>query len=90
MVVLILETAPPGLRGELSRWMLEVKPGVFAARLPAVVRDQLWQLVKKRCKKGATLIHTTQGEQGLRIEQYGSVKREMRDFEGLLLFGRSD
>ena len=37
MVVMILERAPPGLRGEMSRWMIEPKAGVFVGRVMPVL-----------------------------------------------------
>ena len=30
MVVLILSAAPASLRGSMTRWLLEVSPGIFA------------------------------------------------------------
>ena len=38
MVVLVLTACPPGLRGDVSRWLLEIAPGVFVGRLSARVR----------------------------------------------------
>ena len=29
MIIMILENVPTGLRGELSRWLVEPKTGVF-------------------------------------------------------------
>ena len=33
MTVLILERVPASLRGQLTRWMLEVKAGVFVGNI---------------------------------------------------------
>jgi CRISPR-associated protein Cas2 len=41
MVVLVLERVPVSLRGELTRWMLEIRSGVFVGTLTSVVRDRL-------------------------------------------------
>ena len=43
MVVLILERVPRGLRGDLSRWMVEPKAGIFLGRITARLRDKLWE-----------------------------------------------
>ena len=40
---MILEKVPPSLRGELTRWFLEPKAGVFVGHVGAMVRDRLWQ-----------------------------------------------
>ena len=73
MVVLILERVPPGLRGELTRWLLEPRAGVFVGRISAAVRDRLWE---KACGQsqagGCVLIHSSDNEQGFRIRSWGS------------------
>ena len=58
MVVLILEKVPTGLRGELSRWMLEPKAGVFVGSMSGMVRDRLWEKVCKDSRGGScVMIH---------------------------------
>lgn len=86
MVVMILESVPTSLRGELTRWMLEPKAGVFVGTLSAMVRDKLWE---KACKNvrdgGCMLIYRTNNEQGFAIRLHGQCKRAAIDFEGLTL-----
>jgi CRISPR-associated protein Cas2 len=53
MTVIILERVPVGLRGELTRWMLELHAGVFIGRLSGMVRDILWQYVCDQMRDGA-------------------------------------
>lgn len=89
MVVLIVESAPPGLRGELSKWMLEPKAGVFVGTVSATVRDLLW---KKACEEvgagGCTMIYRTNNEQGFAIRTWGDRTREVEEWEGLFLVRR--
>ena len=86
MVVLILERVPPGLRGELTRWFLEPKAGVFVGRVSAMVRDRLWEKSCKQAKEGGCLmIHTGCNEQGFQIRSWGLTARSIEDFEGLFL-----
>ena len=33
MTVIAMDTAPEGVRGELTRWFLELKPGVFVGKV---------------------------------------------------------
>ena len=86
MVVLILESVPESLRGQLSKWMLEPKAGVFVGRVSAAVRDLLWE---KACREvdegGATMIFTSDNEQGFSIRSYGDTSRRIVDWEGLQL-----
>jgi len=86
MVVLILERVPVGLRGELSRWMLEPKAGVFVGNLSAIVRDKLWQKASRGAKGGAgTIVYTSKTEQGFSVRSFGDTTRALMDWEGLLL-----
>lgn len=86
MIVLMLEKVPASLRGELTRWMLEPKTGVFVGRVSAQVRDLLWERVCERMKGGGgILIYQSDTEQGYRVKTFGSTKREAVDYEGLTL-----
>jgi CRISPR-associated protein Cas2 len=85
-MVLILERVPIRLRGELTRWLLEPKAGVFVGRVSAVVRDKLWEKSCGQVKEGGCLmIHTSDNEQGFRVRSWGGTTRLIEDFEGLLL-----
>lgn len=86
MDIIILEKVPASLRGELTRWMLEPKTGVFVGKLSGMVRERLWELVCKRMKGGAgLLIHAANNEQGYALRSWGDTSRIVRDFEGLSL-----
>jgi CRISPR-associated protein Cas2 len=86
MVVLILERVPSGLRGELTRWLLEPQAGVFVGRVSALVRQKLWELACGRASGGGCLmIYSSNNEQGFRIETWGRTARLAEDFEGLFL-----
>ena len=72
MVVLILSAAPASLRGSMTRWLLEVSPGVFVGRLSARVREQLWELVRAYIGEGrALLIWSVRSEQRFAIASLG-------------------
>ena len=86
MVVMILERVPVGLRGELTRWMLEPKSSVFVGKMPAIVRDKLWEKVCDGARGGAAiLIHSSDTEQGYTMKLWGNTSRMVVDKEGLLL-----
>lgn len=86
MVVIVLERVPPSLRGELTRWLLELSPGVFVGKVSAMVRDKLWEVVCQRTKEGAgLLVHNCETEQGFAFRVCGTTKRELADFDGLTL-----
>ena len=83
---MILERVPASLRGELSRWMIEPKAGVFVGRLSGTVRDKLWEKICSGMKGGAgVLIYHADCEQGYQIRFWGATSRYMIDCEGLTL-----
>lgn len=89
MVVLIVESVPPSLRGELSKWMLEPRAGVFVGTLSAAVRDLLWEKARREAGGGGcTMIFRTNNEQGFVIRTWGDTSREIVEWEGLFLVRR--
>jgi CRISPR-associated protein Cas2 len=83
---MILEKVTPGLRGEMSRWMLEPKAGVFVGKMSAMVRDRIWQRAEESAGGGAgILIHSSNTEQGFNVRTFGDSRREMVNIEGLWL-----
>lgn len=66
MMVLVLTASPAGLRGDLTKWLLEVSPGVFVGNVNAKIREGLWKRVTALCKDGrALLIYSSNNEQGM-------------------------
>lgn len=83
---MVLERVPPGLRGELTRWMLELHAGVFVGNVSALVRDKLWERVCSGMNGGAgLLVYSTDNEQGFAIRFWGTTNRWVDDFDGLSL-----
>ena len=86
MVVLILEKVTPSLRGELTRWLIQPKTGVFVGHVSARVRDLLWKRVCRSVRSGAALmIYSDNTEQGFSVRSIGDTSRTMQDFEGIIL-----
>jgi len=86
MIVMVLERVTPSLRGELTRWLIQPKTGVFVGRVSARVRDLLWEKVAASKRGGAALlIYQDATEQGFSIRTSGRTSKTMEDLEGLLL-----
>lgn len=66
MVTIVLTACPAGLRGHLTRWLMEVSPGVFVGRVNARLRDELWKLVVELARDGRAIMtySTRETEQG--------------------------
>ena len=87
LVIIVLERVTPGLRGDLTRWMLAPRPTVFVGDLTADVRERLW---KRACKAarpggGCLLVHTAPTDQSFVVRSYGTPNRLVEDFDGLQL-----
>lgn len=88
MVVVVLTAVPAGLRGHLTRWLLEISPGVFIGRASRRVRDELWERIVDLCKDGrAVMIETARNEQRLMFRVHRH-EWEVVDFDGLELVRR--
>ena len=86
MVVIAIENAPAKLRGELTKWLMEVKAGIFVGTVSAIVREKLWEKVdKEEKKKGAVLLYSQDNEQGFSMEMSGFPTRNVIDLDGAQL-----
>ena len=86
MVVMVLESVPISLRGELTRWLIEVKSGVFVGHLSARVREKLWlKCCQAKNTGGVTQIWSTNTEQRFDMRMCGNTQREIIDMEGIKL-----
>lgn len=84
MVVISLEKVPDRLRGELSRWMVEVTTGVFVADLSATVRDLLWKKCETKLERGrCALLYRVSNEQGFTMKLSGDFNRSIAELDGL-------
>lgn len=88
MVVLVVTACPAGLRGHLTRWLLEISPGVFVGHVSARVREDLWFQVIELCKDGkAILVYSTRSEQRLAFRSHRH-DWDVIDVEGMSLVRR--
>lgn len=86
VTVLATTAVPPSLRGALSRWTIEVIPGIFVGTLSARVRDELWTAAAAVVGDGAAvLIYSAATEQGFALRTAGTRRRHPVDFDGLTL-----
>lgn len=91
MVVIMMEKVTVSLRGEITRWLIELRPGVFVGNISALVREKLWEHICQKAGKGAiTLLHNAANEQGYEIRQFGETSRKITNFEGLQLITTSE
>lgn len=91
LLVMLMERVPASLRGELSRWMIEPKTGVFVGKVPASVRDRLWEKVLQGKKFGWVMqVWNANNEQGFSTRSVGLSNKILVDFDGLTLVKEID
>lgn len=90
LTLITLERVPVGVRGDLTRWMLQPATGVFVGDLSAEVRIRLWQRVCTFKRAGACVMVTAaRNEQGFELRQHGDRAVQLVDVEGLALVQRA-
>ncbi|MFI6922008.1 type I-E CRISPR-associated endoribonuclease Cas2e [Nonomuraea spiralis] len=88
MMVIVLTRCPAGLRGFLTRWLMEISPGVFIGGPTARIREALWLEVQQYADTGrALLAYSTNNEQGFAFETHDH-KWHPIDHDGLVLIRR--
>jgi len=88
VMVLVLTACPEGLRGHLTRWLMEVSAGVFVGNVSTRVRGELWSRTTELIGSGrALLVHSAPTEQGFAVMSHGH-HWEPTDVEGITLMLR--
>ncbi|MBQ7529837.1 type I-E CRISPR-associated endoribonuclease Cas2 [bacterium] len=88
MIVICLTNCPPKLRGDLTKWLLEVNTGVYVGNINARVRDELWKRITENIRSGqATMVFSSSGEQRMDFRVHNTTWKPV-DFDGLKLIAR--
>lgn len=87
MVVYSLTNAPQRLRGLLSRYCLEVRPGLFVGRLDQRLRLKLWAAITETAtaKTSAVMAWSRPTAQGYAFRSLGPQARRPVRYDGLWL-----
>ena len=86
MLVIVLENAPPRLRGRLAVCLLEVRAGVYVGSYGRKVREHIWAQVEDGLEDGnAVLMWRSQAEAGFDFKTLGANRRMSADFDGVQL-----
>jgi CRISPR-associated protein Cas2 len=86
MLVIVLENAPPRLRGRLAVWLLEVRTGVYVGNYSRKVREHIWQHVEEGLEDGnAVMIWRSMAEAGFEFTTLGTNRRIPVDLDGVQL-----
>ncbi len=86
LMMFITENVSSGLRGELTKWMLQLKPGVFIGTLSSLVGEKLWEKIQKKQEEGGAIwVKGANTEQRFKLFKSGNTNWSVSDFEGLQL-----
>ena len=86
--VIVLSNCPPKLRGDMTKWMMEINTGVYVGNLSARVREELWQRVRDHIKHGqATMVFRAAGEQRMDFRVHNTTWEPV-DYDGIKLMRR--
>ena len=86
MMVIVVNNAPPRLRGRLAAWLLEIRAGVFVGDYSARTRERIWTQVEAYLEGGdAVLVGRAPTDQGFAFKTLGRNRRMPVDFDGLTL-----
>lgn len=88
MLLLVLENAPPKLRGYCSSWALQVAAGVYVANLPSKTRMEIWDKINDWADmetRALMVWDESSTEQGLDFLSLGTPRRFLTRREGLVV-----
>ena len=86
MLVIVLENAPPRLRGRLAVWLLEIRAGVYVGNYSTKVRDHIWNQVEVGLGEGnAVMAWRTNNEAGFDFVTLGQNRRIPVEVDGAKL-----
>ncbi len=86
MLVIVVENAPPRLRGRLAAWLLEIRAGVYVGNYSVKVREMIWNQVKAGIEEGnAVIAWRSTNESGFDFKTIGTNRRIPKEVDGMKL-----
>lgn len=90
MIVVSMTNCPPKLRGDLSKWLLEINTGVYIGHVNARVREALWKRICENIRDGqATMVFATNNEQHMDFYVHNTLWKPV-DLDGIKLMMHPD
>ena len=86
MLVIVVNSAPPRLRGRLAVWLLEIRAGVYVGNYSRRTREMIWQQVTEHIGEGDAIIAWAMpNDAGYDFDTCGVNRRIPVDLDGLKL-----
>ena len=76
MLAIVVNNAPPRLRGRLAVWLLEIRAGVYVGSYSRRTRDMIWKQVKDEIGDGdAIMVWDASNDAGYDFDTWGTSRR---------------
>ncbi len=86
MLVIVVENAPPRLRGRLGLWLVEVRAGVYVGKVSRRVREMIWDNLERGIDDGnAVMVWSSNTESGFDFLTLGANRRIPVELDGIKL-----
>lgn len=86
MLVIVVENAPPRLRGRLALWLLEIRADIYVGNYSVKVRDYIWSQVEAGIEDGnAVMVWRANNEAGFDFVTLGVNRRVPVNLDGAKL-----
>lgn len=90
MVVVVLENAPPRLRGRLRLWLIEMQTGVYVGSGGGALRTLVWTEIERGIGAGrAMMVWRVPTAAGFDLQAIGLGQDVWLDFDGIRLPGHA-
>lgn len=88
VIVVVTIGVPAGMRGDITRWLAELAPGVYVGKVSRRVRESLWSRICDGADPGgALLIAPAANEQGYEVLTH-NYKWSVTDLDGVSFLKR--
>ena len=86
MLVIVVNNAPPRLRGRLAVWLLEIRAGVYVGNYSRRTREMIWEQVTEEIADGDAIITwAAPNDAGYDFDTCGVNRRVPVDLDGVKL-----
>ena len=86
MLAIVVENAPPRIRGRLAIWLLEVRAGVYVGKVSRRIREMIWDQLEQGIEDGnVVMVWSTNNEAGFDFMTLGKNRRIPKEMDGVKL-----
>jgi CRISPR-associated protein Cas2 len=86
MLVIVVENAPPRLRGRLAVWLLEIRARVYVGSYSRRTRERIWSEVLGAIGEGnAVIVWAAPNDAGFEFDTCGMNRRVPVNLDGFRL-----